>query len=322
MILFSSCSSDNDTPIDNGLGSNITEKKYTVNFDIKSAGFEVDKAPMRSLNGYSTYLQIVVYKQAGEVYSDTLITPEMMTGVITDDGKLPFSVTLPEGSYHVAFMHSTYNKGGALDATPEKIKLKPTNFYTDTYGGGIRGLIKGGVDANIGNYYQTIDITMPNLSQNSIAQIELEPMWSTVSIAIEDLTPPSNCNFISIDLAPSYILYNLSDKLAPYDMGTHRFLTDYDGGLDPVKPGVNNGTVGINLNVSKTSSENNQMKLIIRWYKDETRALIVTSEIDLHTQVENGLHYKVRGKLADIPGESMSVSLTPFNKEEIDIPFE
>ena len=324
--LFSSCSSDSDS-INNDVDSSINAKKYTVNLNVKSTGFEVDKTPMKSLTDSYTFMQIVAYKESGEAYSDTIIMPEQISEIISEEGSFPFSIELPQGNYHLAFIQRRYLKGGVLGYTVDMIKLKPENFYTDTYGGGMAGTILArNNDANVEDYYQSIEISVPNTSQDSTIDIVLEPMWSTVSISIENVIPPTGGNFMAIDLSPAYTRYNIWDKLAPYNWITHTYTIYGDNGFVAVKQGVNNGTAVAGLNVSKTTAENNNMVLIIKWYKDSSRTLLMTSQIDLKTQVENGQNYKISGKCSDIltglGSSNLNITYAPFNEDEpVDLPF-
>lgn len=324
-LLVSSCSND-DGSIDNQVEQH---QKYSINFDVKSDVFKIAKESLvkdASMQVGRPLFQIVVYKESGEVYSDTLFLSTGINALMKEDGSMPFSLELPKGNYHVAMMYTFVTINTSYYPDESIFRLKPVNFYTDTYGGGFLGSMSGGGNANIGNYYQTIDLSVPATDATAIP-IVLEPMWSTATIEVTDTRTfevPVSAHFITIDLLPSYSDYSISTKDAVLKVD-HLTANNNTNFIEISKVRQTDGA-SVSINLSKTAVENNNMVLNIKYYaKPEPTAVVYEKNIDLNKQLENGQNYNIIGNIGtldELGGGKMNITYAPFNEDAIiDLPF-
>lgn len=324
VTLFSSCSGDEDSFIDSGLDNKPNEKKYTVNFNIKSDGFDIDKRPLRSINDYNTYLQIVVYNEAGNVYSNTILREDSINKEISNDGSFPFSLQMPRGNYYIAFIHNPYitKSYEPVDYFEKYIPLNPVNYYTDQEeAAGTKGYMVSKKGANYQNYYTSISVTIDESDKNESFDVVLDPMWSNVYIALSDVEVPIYANYYKVDIVPSFHSYSIETKLATINVQT-QYLDPSNDGYIPVEA-IERGRLNAMMTVSKTNPENNNLKFTIEWLRGEPGgddAITIKEEIDVKTQLENGLNYKIVGSHKDFStlGDSkMKFSITSFYQDSL-----
>ena len=317
--IFSSCSSDSDS-INNGGDSNVNAKKYTVNLNVKSAGFEVDKTPMKSADEkVRKIFQYVIYNEDGSVYSDSLYIENQVPPMINDQGEINIQLQLPEGKYHLAILYMpTYN----IRQYPEDCKLSPKNFNTDYYSN-TPPLNMRWDNQNV--FYQVTDLNVLANEDNSINSIELEPMWSEVELKLSDIQTskvPDETEALIVYFTPSYSGFGIKSKTASFVIPKDTIRASL---VYPTK----SDTLTINYLVAK--GVDNSMGISIHYVKKTSTysnfTTISKKEIKLENKLENGYHYKIGGKLGNYDGytdnnnQSFNISLGDFNKEDVNIEF-
>ena len=322
-LFATSCSSDNDPIIDNPTDGG---KIVNVSLNIKSAAYEIDKTPMRSLSDASlsdSEIRIVAYKNTGEVYSDTAILYNDFKSLLKEDGSFPFAINLREGNYHLAVVNNKV-KANVLGDIISLYRWNPQSFENDTMlrGSGVGLEISDTDAANTNLYYNTVDVTASE-SNKEIAAIELQPMWSKATITFTDpktFMAPANAKYVYIDIAPVTWDLNTKSKLAVTQATPASHNINGNGGLYSIEWLRTQNSFTYQFNISKTDADNNNMSINFKFYTEQDLATLLDEKtIDLKTQIENGQNYLISGKIGNITGvdQSMNITLGEFKNENI-----
>lgn len=313
--LFTSCSNDSDSIIDNNVDNKV--KTYDVKFAIDNSGIDFNAKPLTKSTSSTIAADIVVYKESGEVYSVYGRSPygPDSTNYLTEDkdnyGKYLLSMKLPEGKYHVAL--AFYQEG---------FTFTPNNYFTDRIiNYPPTGLI--GRHDNMFLYYKSIDLNIPLESTTEAIPVVLKPMWSNINITLDvkDLVLPENTYSVICSFNPLYRSLEIKTETAPIPTLESSYRQNI---LIKIKDAIASGENSLDLYqiwTSKTSPENNNMVFTVEYLtKDST--ILLRQDYDLKTQLENGYNYKIKGKLTtDLRNQEMSISLGEFNKEDTVIEF-
>lgn len=321
-LFTTSCSSDND-PI---TGDNQTKGKvYQIDLNLQSPAFEINKTPLKEAIGDADRLiKIVVYKKTtGEVYSDTILYSGTYASTI-ESGKVPVSLSMPEGDYSVAVVNNRSKTSAGQ--THNLQRWDPANYTTDIIENGAGTVHFTDIrDANYSVYYNTFDISVP-AQVNTPLDVVLEPMWSTVRVKFTDpanFTFPEGSTYARVDLIPAAWDFHVNTKLAVnHEDGTH--LSWMDATNSVLKSMIPQDSITLDYLISKTDAENNKMKLKMIYYVNENDNTIVSEKIiDLNAEIENAKNYKITGRLGNIWGENsnFNISLGEFNPEDVVINF-
>lgn len=314
VALFNSCNNDNEILIDSEIDNNLNEKKYTVSFNIASDGFEVDKTPIRNADfGKYSFLQIIVYKESGEVYSDSIIDTKTLDSLIAENEIPNVSIQLPEGEYYLS-VFSRSMTSSAKDKI-ENFKIIPVNYETDYY---VRELNDFSGNENIYYYTNTLKVSPNTTNENNIV---LDPMWSYITsfdiVVPSEFIYPSGSDIYIYQISPRYYGFGIKSKLAktPY-LGLLEEFQHYDNmfGYYPNK-----------LPISISKSEDKSLYLDVCFIKSNDGysggRVLKIQQIDLNTQIENGMKYTISGTLPAIDNmdtHSMHISLEPLKDSNID----
>lgn len=308
-ILFS-CNS-NDDPL------NLTKTQtYDFTLKAKSEGrLFVSQSPLKSLGDTAVVLQAVVYKESGEKYSSTTLNSDDLLSAKQSDGSVNLSFKLPKGNYHVALAH--YYSIPSSDG--DMFTWIPNNYYSDTirhYGATHSTSQK---DANVGLYFETLELAVPNELTSSIT---LLPMWSTVSITfsdVNDFVAPDGANYLVVDIEPYTEDLSVATKLAKKVAGrSHNAIGKEFLDVNTIK---NLDKLEYKFNVSKTTEQDNRFILKLKFYKnpDFIDAPVFERTFDLDPSVQNAIHYIVTGKLGETTEQSFSVKLGEFTNQDIEL---
>ncbi len=321
VTLFSSCSSDNDAFIDNGLNNNTTEKKYTVNFDIKSAGFDVDKAPMRDAKANDQKIfQYVVYNEDGTVYSDSVYQDDQVSLLFGPEGNIPVTLELPEGNYHIAILYLPSYIASPFGTSYYIIKAEnfDTDYYSQSNPSSSRFYI---TDV----YYEVIDIQVSENSINNTLAIQLMPMWSEVVLNLKGISKakkPIGTEYIRVLYNPYNYGFSIKTKLATYEspsgmtgseLGSYTAKVDADSAIFSYYP---------------TKSEDNSMGLTVEYLRADNHSrwyTLASQEIKFENKFENGNRYTISGDLinAENTGDNqIAITYQPIHEEHVVLPFE
>ena len=320
VTIFSSCSSDNDGIVDN---DNNNVKTYNVKLNVESSIFSIDKNPLKStvIRTDGNFLQVVAYKESGELYSSTVISSDSIAKIKDkSNSSIPVEIQLPEGKYHISLL-------SALDREADNTGIKysswtydPKNYDTDFYKkySSDTGNIYSNSNHNV--YFTTVDLTVSKNNDNQTATVaKLNPMWSEVNISLtglSDIAIPTGTTGITIVYKNLYWCFPIKTGIAnATGFANHIQETDVYT-LDQ-----NN----INTLRLPSVSENNSMILVINYVKKDsnnTITILDSREVDLSHELENGYIYNVSGTLKDVTYDnSTSISLGQFNSTPIDITF-
>lgn len=317
VLLFFSCSKDNgDINVPNG-GSKTA--KYPVTFNVSAFEAQISPLSEKSLEeNIRTFLQYVVYTEDGSVYNDK--DSGKLNKVIDIHGqditKQKINLELPEGKYKIAFVRGRY-----LDPFIYGINC-PVNFYSDFCAGNI-DFNPGGrkPNNNYEIYYEWVDLTVVP-SVNIEKSIELQPMWSNLSIKINDLSTcilPANTTKISLIIDNYTYGFYIENKKAKNEgylggsgFGAYKWP---DVNIESFKKGESFKKLLI--------AENPQTYLALSFYDNADKFL---GTIKLYEgKLSRGKNITISGKLGDLsklnPADSTSqefhLSLGPLVDEEI-----
>jgi len=330
--LFSSCSNDDDNfgQID---PNPIDTKTYPVELNIKSSAFNIDKTPLIKSTSFgdARFLQIIAYKESGEVYSDSVIYQEDLKTLIKADSTVSFKLDLPEGNYNLA-VFSIGKRYGIHNLERDIVPIVPNNYETDKYELP-RTPIMAYPQNNTGLYYFTSNLSVSAEGNNSLDNVVLEPMWSDITVTLKDLKSekiPSGTTGISITPRPGYLGgFNIKTKLAlsqndfGFFMMNGTFGTPY--GIFRVMAYNENINNEQTLTYVSSKGKNVDMSLLIEYVTTnnilQNTVVMGGQEIKLSNKFENGKSYNISGKLDASNGQSMNISLGEFNKEDVVIEF-
>ena len=325
LILFSSCSSDSDSVLNN-IDSN-NEKKYVVNLDIQSDAFKVDKTPMKNASfGSNHFVQIVAYKESGEVYSDSVIYAEDLKDLIDADNTIPFSLELPAGKYHLAVLSAPKgNLPPNYESNFTYFVMHPENYNTDRYS--YFSYNPTAFYTNYNLYYNNADFEVFEDGKNSLDTVVLEPMWSNVTVNITDIKSsklPEGTAYLRILYQTYYKAFYIKTKLAMDTMP----MIFHGGELGSYAVRLYDYTDEVTMSFSPAKGEDDSMGIKIEYIKHdrelERYVTIGSKEIKFDNKFENGRNYKITGKLSDaeIGNAGFSIKINALSSDSIDIPFE
>lgn len=328
--IFTSCSSDEpilnspvtpETPV---TPENPANKEYKVDLTIRSSAFAVNNNPLtkatnagienvEDIKYYISKLQIIAYKESGEVAKDTLVSTTGNSGILinsNDPNQNTFSLalTLPAGKYTLAVI-------GDNAASP----FVPNNFNTDYFYKSTdpKNIY---VNTNGDTYYENTVITVNPTNDNQaieIAPITLQPMWSQVHIDVKNVSSakiPEGTTIMRVIPANSYYGFSLKTKLAtqitpwikPFD-GTAAM----DFTLIPIE---NKDSFYAGNCIAK--GQNTNFAITFEFLKvtenigggNPKYGLISskTVNIDSKYQIENGYKYNIDADLAKVLGDSFN----------------
>ena len=326
-ILISSCSSDND-PISQN--TDLDPVKYTISLNVKSAGFEVDKTPLRSTENGSQLLQVIAYKNTGEVYSDTVYQNKSITELISNDGNAFISIKLPEGSYHLAILSAM----NTLTMPLKNNTIKPNNYETDYYSSELRPELSVYENAydNENIYFETSDLVVSS-EGNKTGVIELKPMWSEIELTVKDYNSvkrPSEARYMRFFYAPQYYGFGVKSKLAtkidPASLHRRGSMGAYSFDLNS-ESAMKSEPKTFKYITSKGTDNSMSFKMQFLRGDNALQDFITLSNVDikLPNKLENGYRYKVTGNLPSDPSlgnGGLSISIKPMSKDSINVPFE
>ena len=302
-LILSSCSSEND----NIPSSNDGTKLYTVTLSIQNPSLIVDQSQIRSTEDESTIDKLVVslYKSTGEIYTNI---PYATDSIKKEDGSFQITLQLPANNYKVAILGSNITNSFLYPETKD--------FYTDYY--------YGYAFSNAGVFYNTTDFAVQPIDEAQIiTPIELQPMWSTINIAIQDAQTfdvPDETNALEFVVKPLYNGFGMYDKLATNNErpGISRSIVD----LNIVRA---NSSYRNTVIVSKTIADKNKLSISINYLKkgsDSEYTILGTRDLKIpNINLENGYHYNINGYLNRKTNQSKNISLVEFNKKDINIEF-
>ena len=334
--LLSSCSSDDDNF--DQTDPNTTTKTYPVNLNIKSTAFNIDKAPLTKSTGFGDieFLQVIAYKESGEVFSDSVIYAESLKTLLKADSTVALTLNLPEGNYNLSVFSLGKRYGMQNHATSIKYPIgpiHPKNYNTDEYRLPLTS-ISGYPQNNTGLYYFTNSLTVSAEGNNSLDNIILEPMWSDITITLKDLNSaklPSGTKDISVTFRPGYLNgFNIKTKLA-LDKNDSGFFAN--GAVDTFYRNFQLVSSGINispretLNYVSSKGENTDMSILIEYvttdYMLQNWVVMGSQEFTFSNKFENGKSYNIAGNLNVSTGDSnLNLKVTELDPNEIEIPFE
>lgn len=213
-FLLSSCSSDDNLTFPSGGNNGTDTKLYDVKVNLKSNFYSVEQTPLsnksftKAGNEESLLInniRIISYKENGDVADDKSITASNDNII---NGTVQVDLQLPAGKYTIACFASN---------AVEKINVfTPSNYESDYYEylypetPSIR-------PNNQGVYYNDLIINVDGTG-NTIAQTELQPMWSILvmeySGAQEMKLPVANLEWMRPTFLTHYYGFRLKTKLA------------------------------------------------------------------------------------------------------------
>ena len=328
--LFSSCSSDDDNF--DQTDPNPIAKTYPVELNIKSSAFNVDKTPLTKSSSFgdARFLQIIAYKESGEVYSDSIIYSADLKTLIKEDSTVSFKLDLPEGNYNLAIF-SIGNRYGLHNHERNIIPILPNNYETDEYKLSTTPIM-GYPQNNTGLYYFTNSLSVSAKGNNNLDNVLLEPMWSDITVTLKDMNSekiPSGTTEISVTPRPGYLGgFNIKTKLALYKYDSGFFMmngtfgTPY-GIFQVISSKANTST----LTYVSSKGEDTDMSILIEYITtDNVLQNWVTMgahEFKLPNKFENGKSYNISGRLNVSTGDSdLNLKISELNPNEVEIPFE
>lgn len=336
--LLSSCSSDNDG-FDQPDPNPIETKTYPVELSIKSSAFNIDKTPLTKSTSLdeARFLQVIAYKESGEVYSDSIIYQENLKTLIKADSTVSFKLELPEGNYNLAVFsigkrYGIHNNDGNTKYPIGPIY--PNNYETDKYELP-RTPIMGYPQNNTGLYYFTNSLSVSAEGNNSLDNVVLEPMWSDITVTLKDLKSekiPSGTTDISVTPRPGYLGgFYIKSKLALYSNDSGFSMANGVPGTNYeifqlINHGVNINT-GETLTFVSSKGENTDMSILVEYvtsnYILQRWVVMGGQEFKLSNKFENGKSYNISGRLNVSTGDSdLNLKVSELNPNEIEIPFE
>ena len=339
--LFTSCSSDDlpdyNKPTPDG-------KEYKVDLTIKSSAFSVDKSPLsrgikpdvdtkENAKYYISQLQIIAYKESGEVAKDTLISTTGNSGILINandpnQNTFSLSLTLPAGKYNLAVIGD--NAGSIF--TPKNFNTDdfdkstdPSNIYKNT---------------NRDTYYESTEITVNATNDNQaieIAPITLQPMWSQVDIDVASLLTakiPENATHMRIVFENSYRGFSLKTKKATEILP---WIKPFDGtsAIDlTIMPITNKNALSVRYWIAKGEKTNfalgfEFLNVIENIGGGNPKYGLIEAKkvnIDAKYQFQNGYLYNITCDLNNIMGsnytdQSIGITLGKFNPNDTVIEF-
>lgn len=340
-FIFSSCSNDSD-PLDltpqNG-------KEYTVNLNIASS-LSVSKDPLLTRattteaatpKYYISLLQVIAYKETGEVVKDTVITTNDPNSPILLDAKNPnknsfvLALKLPRGKYTLAVIGDNY--AYMMNEGAYESKFVPENFNTDYVDKSTDEYMQY---TNGDVYYSSQELTVSPGAEGSVSSVGviLEPMWSSVVINVNSLNTakiPEGTEYMRVVYNNSYYGFNTKTKLAnktlswvaPFaNNAKDDFILTPISGKDSftaayaIAKGIDT-SMKISFEFLKQDPVNSIMgapKYLLLGQKDVT--------IDNY-QFENGIKYTITCNMESIMGSNLNdqplgISLGTFDEVEID----
>lgn len=335
--LFSSCSSDDDNFAQ--AEPSPVAQTYPVDLNIRSSVFNIDKTPLTKSASFgdARFLQVIVYKESGEVYSDSVIYKENLQTLIQGDSAVSFKLDLPEGNYNLAI----FSIGKRYGVHNNEISIKypigpinPNNYETDKYELPHTS-ISGYYQNNTGLYYYTSSLSVSAEGNNSLDNVVLEPMWSDITVTLKDLKLekiPSGTTNISVTPRPGYLDgFYIKSKLAlnksdsGFFMANGTFGTPY--GIFQVIYYTEDINNEITLNFVSAKGEDTDMSILVEYVTSndilQDWVVIGSQEFKLSNKFENGKSYNISGRLNVSTGDSnLNLQVTELNPNEIEIPFE
>lgn len=318
--LFTSCSSE-DGPSFN-TPAIPDSKEYKVDLTIKSSAFSVDKNPLvkgikpevdnkENAKYYISQLQVIAYKESGEVAKDTLISTASNSGILinaNDPNQNTFSLSLklPAGKYTLAvigdnaasvFVPKNFNTDNFDKSTD------PSNVYKNT---------------NRDTYYESTQITVNATNNNQpleVAAITLKPMWSQVDIEVTSLLTakiPESTTQMRIVFENSYRGFSLKTKksteilpwIKPFDGTSAMDLT--------IMPIQNKSSVSVRYWIAQ--GEKTNFAIDFEFLKvvenvgggNPKYGLIETKKVDIDSkyQFENGYLYNINVDMLKVLGDA------------------
>ncbi|WP_163305372.1 hypothetical protein [Dysgonomonas sp. 521] len=283
-LLLVSC--DDNNPIDDN-------KKYKVTFKVSLSDteFGVESGTKWPVGNYCQY---VIYKENGDVY-----TTKVMEAGTLDADNIRIVEEIPYGNYHIAVISAKKTANGNLAFEPSK--------YDTDYCNGNHWAAKGRDNRNI--YFETLSFNFDQQVSADIADLQLKPAWSYVSVRVKDAdvcTLPEGTTHVQCVINPYYYGFSIKDKKPVSYYEQSATLTN-TGFLVSVGEFREDKAI---LDIVASKSQDAVFKLVFIKHSQTESATILGEKVIYTGNIENGEYITLAGNLGD-DGEPVQFEVNP-----------